>query len=340
VKTYRSIPQMNFFRTFQKTLLTAAASAVLFCTPCSADELSNKKTIRLYFGTYPISYKIVPSDQYVDSLENDESIPENLEYSTAELFEAGLSIGYKEFTIRYSTPSKPSDVDIISKGSTTGDDLRFAINRGGYSLELFHKDKTGFHLENVDRVDSSWSTGDPYPQFPNMNVRNTGIQATFVLSPETFSLPALLDQNGIQKESGGSWIGGIGIEETLIRNDGPIVYSLYQDQYGDDGTIEWTKTHNLTLKFGGGYTLVHESLYIGGKMLVGGTRSWSTNDNNISDIKAGNDNAFNLGYGMGYNDEERFAGVIMDFTTSRTKFSDIGIEITRFTFEYFFGKRF
>ena len=43
---------------------------------------------------------------------------------------------------------------------------------------------------------------------------------------------------------------------------------------------------------------------------------------------------------MGYNDEERFAGVIMDFTTSRTKFSDIGIEITRFTFEYFFGKRF
>jgi hypothetical protein len=336
-RIFRSKQCMN---QIQKIKICILLTILLLGGPSSAKDFSNRKTIRLYVASSPISYKISPTGEYNETNPEGEADPEILEYSSNSLGETGVAIGYKGYTVSYGFPQEQSDEEIIDKGTTTGSNYRIALNRGGYSLDVFHKDLTGFYLANVDKIDSSWSREDPFPQFKNMNIKNSGIQATFVLSPKSFSLPALMDQTDIQKKSGGSIIGGLGVEVASIENDGPIVYSVYQDQYGDDGSMEWTKTQNLTLKLGGGYTLVYGSLYLGGKLLFGQTSYRSTNSISPDETLSGSARAQTTTFGLGYNANKHFAGFSYDHTVASVRYTNIESETKRINTEFFIGKRF
>jgi len=320
-------------------LSLALTGLLTFATQSLAQEFNDNFTVRLYLANAPLSYEVAASPQFIEN--NDQATPSTLLYSTNTLAETGISIGYKGYSLSLGQPVKPSASNIESKGTTEGASYRITYNKGLYNLEVFHKDETGFYIANPTQVDPTWNSTKPYPQIPNMNMKNSGFQSTFVLHPKSFSLPALLDQSEKQKQSGGSFLGALGAEITNVSNpNGPLIYDSHQQFYSENGSMDWTKVQSMYAKLGGGYTLVWEEIYLGGTLLFGGTYYSTSNSNTSKNRRDGQAIARSANLGLGYNTSSGFFGVNFSNTSTDVLYKEIRTTTSRAIQEFFMGYRF
>jgi hypothetical protein len=91
-----------------------------------------------------------------------------------------------------------------------------------------------------------------------------GYGATFlyVLSPQTYDLPAALDQSSIQEHSAGSFLLLATYHRQTISNPGPFIPDEKKGEFGVDQDVFNIDTHNIAAGLGYGYNWVPAPFYV------------------------------------------------------------------------------
>lgn len=161
----------------------------------------------------------------------------------------------------YGFRAQQTERDQQLKGQSHYDDWRLHYNFGNIFIAMNYSQFSSFYVQDSATADPSWTQGQPYFQEPDLYARTAGINFTWIVSPERYSLEAALDQTARQTESGGSWLLGLAASETVFKNSGPIIPAAVQGAYGSAQTLSEGRFLALTLKGGFGYTFVLSKKY-------------------------------------------------------------------------------
>lgn len=234
--------------------------------------------------------------------------------------------------LSYKTKSGSSDL-LQQKGSTTYDDFRVNLPNRRFNVFLFYSRFKGFYVSNSHDFDPNLPTSAPYFLYPALYAQNMGANFTWVWNSERFSLAALMDMSERQVKSGGSWLIGGALTETIFRNDGPIIPSPAQPSYGDDAGMTEGRVRAFHLKVGYGYTDVFRN-----KWFLSGLASVGVGPQEVSiSTPAHDDRHRRFRYSLyevllagGYNGDRFFSGVNI-YTTAATYKADQAEIVTKLT---------
>lgn len=185
--------------------------------------------------------------------------------------------------------------------------FRFYLNQ--HNFEAFLQEYEGFYLANSEVFDTSLNSNSPRLQRPDIKTTHYGLQYTYTVDADNYSLGSSFSQSTIQTESGGSWLLMAGVNQKGISADSPLVPASAASQYGE--LKDFKSGQFLTLKtgFGYGYNLIYNQFYLAGALML----SLSQQDQKYS--LAGNSvqvwrpaKGYNLKLGLGYNGDKFHAG--------------------------------
>lgn len=229
----------------------------------------------------------------------------------------------------------------IKKGDTEYYDWRFNLNFDPFILSLYQQKYRGFFVENSSAVDPSWNSSEPFLQQPDLRLEFQGLNLTYVMSPERYSLGAALHQTSRQTASGGSILLGGAISETKVSDPTGLIHSSVRSEFGSDQDIISGKFIAVTGKAGYGHTFVYnESWFLSAAFMLGvGVQRREY------ELPSESKKAWRSAYkgdgilSAGYNGDKYFAGFLGygDNTTFETE--SITFESTLWSLSLFFGSR-
>jgi hypothetical protein len=208
-------------------------------------------------------------------------------------------------------------------------------------LFLNYSQFQGFYIKDSHEVDSSWTSDQPYVQAPDLKSRTAGANFTWVLSPESFSLIAAMDQTERQEKSGGSFLLGAAATETVFEDSDEIIPSTVQVSYGRDAKLTEGRFMALTAKGGYGYTLVFYDKYFASlaAQFGVGTQRMSLKGTGFERTEWKQANKVDALLSAGWNGDNYYSGVSLtgDGTTFDT--GPIKITTTLYAIKLYFGFR-
>ena len=166
----------------------------------------------------------------------------------------GLSWGFRQ---------KILQENIVKFGESKYDHFRFKFTFKSFLVEVYYSQFRGFYIEDSKGADPSWDGSQPNLQYPDMYARTTGGTFTWVYHPEEYSIAGIVNQTERQAKSGGSWLSGASINQTVFSNDTGLIPITIRDQFGVGQDLTKGKFSALQVNCGYGYTL-------GTKWFVGG----------------------------------------------------------------------
>lgn len=235
-----------------------------------------------------------------------------------------------------------SKEDQVKRGSTEYRDWRLSLAYPRVHLALNYQSYQGFYLRDTATVNPSWSDSEPYLLAPALVSENASITATYIFSPERFSLVSVLDQTERQTKSGGSWLAGGSLARSSLANTEAIIPVAVQSDFGRDAQLEKAEFYSLMARGGYGYTVaLFEDFFASATGLLGlgyqiGSFSTSTESKRKSEIVPRID--FLLG--LGYNGPRFVAGGSLAFESTDYKTESIEIPSTLYDIKVYVGGRF
>ncbi len=221
-----------------------------------------------------------------------------------------VGVTYLGYSLSGSFASRANEKSILSKGETKGADYQFRFFKEQNTFDIYYQKYQGYYIKNSSEIDPQYVGQDSYMQRPDMHTEHYGGQYFRSLNPEEFSLSACFEQNGWQKESGGTWFyyGGFDIhhidaDTTLIPNQLMSIYSSIHDFKRGDFTT-------LKLGFGGAYALVFNNFFLATQLIFAGGQQkqvYLINSNQINKIIP--TNGLNVKVGLGYNGDKFYSSL-------------------------------
>lgn len=251
----------------------------------------------------------------------------------------GLSFAYRfiYFGVGFAPKFLPGNEDDTQKGKTRSGGFFMSTGLKRWYGELYYARTKGYYLENTSDYDPTWSSGDPYIQFPELVFTQYQGIVTYKFNPE-FSVSAVTFQSERQLKSAGSFI-----PQFRCR------YYINDDRTMLTATNSSQKGRNLELLIGAGYhyTLVaKERFYISLGLTPGAGYVFSRIETRYANqtISGNQSNAvFRLDgrAGAGYNTRRFFAGVYVNASAAayNQQRSSVVTENDAASFQLFIGYR-
>jgi hypothetical protein len=194
-----------------------------------------------------------------------------------------LSTGPISLAGSFNTP--PTELEKALYGESKVTDYQLRFYQKFIAFDLFYQRYQSYYIENSSEVDSKIKENDPLIQRSDLGAENWGGQIYLNLTPDEFSLPAVLDQSGVQKESawgffllGGAAHSRILAEQALVPSSLTSAYKDFSFFEGGEFTIAkwgcgtgyvgikgpWFFSSLLLLSFGQedqNYTMSGEKIY-------------------------------------------------------------------------------
>ena len=256
----------------------------------------------------------------------------------------GVQASYEWLYLFYKSSLKARDSDIFNKGNTSYDDLRgtlFFGDKSQYSISGYYNRYKGLYIENTDKLNPGYVGGSPLDQHPNLRVTGYGINVTHIFKPEKFSLAATFAQSAIQKVSGGSWLGHASLDHIVFSDSQPIVPGYVASSFGSDANLTEAKFDSITIAGGYGHSWIYNKIYatLLGQIGLGREFGNFTNSSSKTKKEDASTKAI-LGFGLGYNTDEKFFGIkaLMESTGYLTNSSQINASLI--STQLFFGTRY
>jgi hypothetical protein len=241
------------------------------------------------------------------------------------------------FSIRYIPKWLPGNDDDDVKGKTKGGGFGLNLNFDRWLQELSYSKTKGYYLENTADYDPSWSEGDPYIQFPNLQFLNFQGITAYKFNPN-FSVNAVATQTERQVRSAGSFI-----PQLLYR------YYIIENKEDPEPNQATQKSNNFEMVLGAGYYhtfVLKNDFYIslGATPGVGTVYTKLTTRFPDEEIYTNQKNTiFRVDgkAGIGYNGPRFFAGVYSKIAASSVEQQKTSVvnQDTRFVVQGFVGYR-
>lgn len=241
-----------------------------------------------------------------------------------------ISIG-----IQFSPEFLPGNGDNDLKGKTKSFQLGTSLVFRHWFSDISYSKVRGYYLKNTSDFNSSWASGDPFSQFPDLNFEGISISAGYI-NNSRFSLKSLSTQTERQLKSSGSFI-------PIFNLD----YYVINDKSNATNT---QKSNNIEVSIGPGYActfVLKERFYssLGVFGSIGYLNTKLTTRTISEDIITNQDNLVLRGdckVGIGYNGRKFYSGLFgsVSGTCFRQENTTVMNTETRVFYHLFFGMRF
>lgn len=283
------------------------------------------------------SYKLsITNDIVVFSVDADNYFVK-LYPNTATSLKLSFNYRFLSFTITHAPSFLPNNKDDKLKGKTKNFGLGFGLMHPHWFTHVSYSKNKGYYLENTRDFSANWQQGDPYIQFPELEVNSFEAIGGYSFN-ENFSVRALTTQTERQLQSAGSFIPMAAVRLYYVNN--------LQNTSGQ-------KSRNLELIAGAGYhyTLVlKQNFYISAGITPGAgfifteltTRgNQGSPDDIITNSKSPVARIEGRG-ALGYNGKKFFAGAQVDIrgTWHEQENTTVINSDTHTFYQIFFGLRF
>jgi hypothetical protein len=213
-------------------------------------------------------FGVVGTSLMVDISDPEGVVKTPVEYRPNSLGRLTFGVAYLGFGATAGITTEREPEDEAQFGRTTGMDYQFRFFREQNSFDLFYQKYTGFYVENSKDIDPTIQGTDPFMQQSDMHSEHLGLQYFRTLSPEDFSMAACFEQNGWQKESGGTWFGYAAVDQHHLESASSLIPTQLLADYA---SIQDFRSGNFTtgkIGFGGAYVFVYNKYYLVGKLIV------------------------------------------------------------------------
>jgi len=175
----------------------------------------------------------------------------------------GFTFNYKWFNFSYGR----NVFDVIFKnaysnqqylaGKTKITNYAFTYAPNRARIELYYKKISGFHEQNREFYDSTYTSGTPYLQYPEMTTRNFGADLIWTYNIRNrFSFGAPYSYTTRQLKSAGSFLFFLGTNYFDIRSDSAVIPAQVSNSYGTFDDLNYFRGLSISPGVGWGYTLV------------------------------------------------------------------------------------
>jgi hypothetical protein len=256
------------------------------------------------------------------------------------LYAVGLSL--QDFIgINWGFRATQTEKESAQRGETDYEDWRINLAFRQFHLFLNYSQFRGFYIQDSREVDNTWVDGQPFVQAPNLSSRTAGANFTWIVSPEDYSMVAALDQTERQEKSGGSWLLGAAVSETVFRDEDEIIPASVQSAYGADQKLQEGRFLVLNVKGGYGHTFVFAKKYFAAASLQigGGTQRMKLKGTDFSRTEWANSAKLDALLSLGWNGDNYYSGLAA--TADGTSYDTGPVEITTtlYVIKLYFGFR-
>lgn len=280
-------------------------------------------------------------------LRSREAITDPVRYQPNTPVSAGLTVGYKNYSIGYGVARGLSDRQIRQRGKTEYTNYQFQYVKNKVGIDLFYQDFKGFYVaENALSPSFILQTVFNYSdetseQFPEMRQVGFGGNFYYFFNPQSFQYDAIFNQNKIPEGRGGTWVAMTSANQFTITNNGSLVPDSRSSDFDENSSISSAKIKTLGGLFGYGYQLVWKKNYYVGSMLLLGIGLGNQTLTNAS-IKSSYTGALRgyLKISAGYNTGRYFLTGLFQYDHTAVLNKDISLEPALYVMELNFGYRF
>ncbi len=256
------------------------------------------------------------------------------------LFSVGVSL--QDFLgITWGFRNTQQEKDKIQKGKTDYEDWRLNLAFKQFHVKFNYAKFKGFYIQDSSEVDPTWSEGEPFYQKADLVSQNIGVNFTWIFSPGDFSLVAAYDQTERQEKSGGSFLAGAAVSETLFEDESQIIPANVQPAFGTHQRITEGRFQSFTVKGGYGYTFVLAKKYFAA--LSGqfgfGRQYMKIKGTDFADSTWAPAKKGDLILSLGYNGDDYYAGVFASGDQTDYKTGEMEIAINQWMARLYFGFR-
>jgi len=205
-------------------------------------------------------------------------------------------------------------------GRTRRYDFQAHRYRDKLMLDIYGQRYRGFHLNNLDDVDSVVGE-QTYPYLPDLTTMTLGVSGMYLFNGHRFSMKGAVNQQDKQLRSAGSFMVGAAFFARYIYNNGSIFppYLKYPQFYEAD-ELQHISTYGLTLRAGYGYNFIFAKHYFAGATFDGGAGpAYSL----VRDVQGNSRSGIglnlsaNMRLAAGYNGDKWFGGFYAIFHTDQ-----------------------
>ena len=234
-----------------------------------------------------------------------------LQPNPKEILKTSFNYRFISFSISYIPHFLPANHDNDRKGKTKGTGFGVSFNQKKWFGELNYSGVKGYYVKNTKDFDSTWQSGKPYIQIPDLKI--TSFSGLFGFNSNShFSSAAVSSQTARQLKSAGSFVPQLSLQYYIINDKTP--------------GFTTQKTNNLQAMLGAGYQysyVVNKNLYASGTFIPSFGYLFTRL---LNRLQTGNGTVhlsspvYQLDgtLGLGYNNERFFAGSY--FTTSYSQY--------------------
>lgn len=180
-----------------------------------------------------------------------------LAYSPNTNINWGFGFNYKWIGLGFSFGLPFANRDDEKYGETSKAGFRLNFTTREFLIDTYFQRYQGFYLQNPFDFNPSWTSGDMYPQRPDMGTINIGWNFLYVTNNRKYSAKAAYSHTQIQKRNAGSALIGPFYSLFFFTADDPLlprkIFTDYHLQFLTKGIIS-----NFGLAIGYTYSFVVE----------------------------------------------------------------------------------
>jgi Domain of unknown function (DUF4421) len=222
-------------------------------------------------------------------------------------------------------------------GKTKATDLQLNLLGKTWGLDLFYQNYDGFYINDPN---GTIVPGAPYPQRPDLQTRNLGINGLYSFN-KNFSLRSAYNFSERQRRSAGSFILTGTLNFYNLKGDSAVYGKNYYSQFGAATAFTKLEMNTFSVSPGYTYTVVVKNFFINGALSIGPALHWMDYQVAGKDFGGSLLNGFvDLRLGIGYNGKRFFTGVNFVIQSRSAKFEGIQFVNSSNTFKLLFGYRF
>ncbi len=222
-------------------------------------------------------------------------------------------------------------------GKTKATDLQLNLLGKTWGLDVFYQNYNGFY---VDDSKETIGQGLPYPQRPDINTRNLGINGLYSFNRK-FSLRSAYNFSERQRRSAGSFILTGTLNFYSLKGDSAIYSKKYYSRFGAVTAFSEFGMNTFSISPGYTYTLVLRNIFVNASLSIGRALHWV--DYQVASKNIGStllNNFWDLRVGIGYDGKHFFTGANFVYQGRSAEFEGIQFVNSSYTIKLLFGYRF
>lgn len=248
-------------------------------------------------------------------------------------FDIGLELSFK-------LPQSESETPKAIFGETKSFDFQSNIYTKKWGADIALQRYDGLYLDKPNAHNADWRAGDPYPQRPDLNLRNFQINTFYVFNHHRFSYRSAYNQADRQLKSAGSPLIGLFVSTYRYNADSTLIPTSAQAVFPQNADMRFGRITTLALLPGYTHTFVYRKFYFNASLSIGPGHLWvkyNENDFEKEDILIRA--VYNVRAAMGYNGDWFFGGITLVNQVVSAKINNMEVNGLSGNVKFFIGFR-